>query len=246
MTDSNQGNGQGPQGGQASGGPAGQPGQAVPPPIPPPGYPGYPPGPGGPYGPGPGAFQASSDFTTAGMKPVNIMGKQYLYAPYFDRALAFLLDGVIFIIPAMLMYAIVAFFIAIGFLIDGGDGGPLVGVFIFLGVIVGLAAFYGLHIWYFSAFLAKEMWGTMPGQTFGCKVLQMMIVKQDGSPLRGMDGFLRWLGNMASMMVMYLGFIWAIIDDRNQSWGDMLGKTYAVTLKPQAPVPGPPPGPMPR
>jgi uncharacterized RDD family membrane protein YckC len=208
-----------------SGPPYGQPPGTPPggPPLNPPGYPG---------GPGnqPGYPQPSPYYGGEGARPIVIGNRTYILAPYLDRVLAFLVDNIILSVPGSVAGACAWVLMMIMIAASGNKPDPAIfiifGLF-FLAVIAGVT---GLNIWYWCFFITREMWSTGVGQTLGCKVMKIKIIKQDGSEIRPMDGFLRWIGFIVSSMAFYLGFLWIVIDDQNRGWHDSIASTYVVKV----------------
>jgi uncharacterized RDD family membrane protein YckC len=67
------------------------------------------------------------------------------------------------------------------------------------------------------------------GQSLGMKLVNIKVVHRGGSLVsfwRG--GFRGSLGYWISSLVFYLGFIWAAIDEDNETWHDKLFDTWVV------------------
>jgi uncharacterized RDD family membrane protein YckC len=208
-----------------------------PPPLGPPGYPPPPPGygpppgyPPGPPGYPPGAYPPPPP-SSGGMKPIMAGQRTYMLAPYLDRVLAFFIDQVVLTIPFMVIWFVAWIVIALMVAALGNDkAAPVAGAMALVMIFGVVIALLVATLWYWTYFLAGRMWGTAPGQTLGCKVMKIMIIKTDGQPVRPADGLLRFLGAMASGAVMYLGYIWVLIDDRNQGWHDLIASTYVIKV----------------
>jgi uncharacterized RDD family membrane protein YckC len=71
---------------------------------------------------------------------------------------------------------------------------------------------------------------TQKGQTIGKKVIGIKIVKDDGGEIGLVDILLRnVVGYAVSGMVLYLGFIWILIDsETRKGWHDKIAKTSVV------------------
>ncbi|MGB3459037.1 MAG: RDD family protein [Halobacteriota archaeon] len=104
--------------------------------------------------------------------------------------------------------------------------GAIVGlIFMALGVgyvaasiIIGLLISLG----YFTYFFGN-------GQTPGMKVMKIKLCGTDGTyPIGYGKGFLRWIGMLISALVIYIGFLWILIDKDNQGWHDKIADTYVV------------------
>ena len=66
------------------------------------------------------------------------------------------------------------------------------------------------------------------GQTLGSRALNIRVVKTDGSYLDYPGAFLRYIGFVISVLVFFLGVIWAAFDARQQGWHDKIAGTYVV------------------
>lgn len=77
-----------------------------------------------------------------------------------------------------------------------------------------------IYYWYF--------WTQWDGQTPGKRMMNVRIIKADGSPINGIDVLVRYLGYTVSSLFLGLGYIWAVFDGNNQAWHDKLAGTYVV------------------
>jgi uncharacterized RDD family membrane protein YckC len=76
----------------------------------------------------------------------------------------------------------------------------------------------GYHTYFFGA-----------GQTPGMRLLEIKLVRADGiEPIGLRRGFLRWVGMEISGVVLFLGYLWILIDRRRQGWHDKIAGTYVV------------------
>jgi uncharacterized RDD family membrane protein YckC len=67
----------------------------------------------------------------------------------------------------------------------------------------------------------------LTGQTPGKAVLGVALVRVDGRPLRPGAAIVRWLGYWLSG-ILFLGYLWILIDNRRQAWHDKLAGTLVV------------------
>ncbi len=68
------------------------------------------------------------------------------------------------------------------------------------------------------------------GQTPGMKLMQIKVVRdRDGGPLTWGAAFLRLFGYWISGLVLYLGYIWILIDKRKRGWFDLLAGTVVIS-----------------
>ena len=85
-------------------------------------------------------------------------------------------------------------------------------------IIVGILISLG----YFTYFFGN-------GQTPGMKVMKIKLCGTDGTyPIGYGKGFLRWIGMLISALVIYIGFLWILIDKDKQGWHDKIADTYVV------------------
>ncbi|MYA93066.1 MAG: RDD family protein [Chloroflexi bacterium] len=93
-----------------------------------------------------------------------------------------------------------------------------------------LANFFGLavpvfYFWYF--------WTRRDGQTPGKFALSIRVVKADGTAISDVDAVIRAIGYQVSGALFGLGYLWALIDRKNQAWHDKLARTYVVRSQSQ-------------
>lgn len=81
--------------------------------------------------------------------------------------------------------------------------------------IVG-AAYY----WYFMT--------RSDGQTPGKKMMNVKVIKTDGSALTDADAIIRYIGYYINTAVFLIGWIWALFDENNQGWHDKIAQTYVI------------------
>jgi uncharacterized RDD family membrane protein YckC len=83
-----------------------------------------------------------------------------------------------------------------------------------------------LGIIYFSYFWsASSPW---PGQTVGDKLLNLRVIRTDGSDLTIVQAFIRYIGLFISFIVIFIGVIWVAFDPNKQGWHDKIAGTYVV------------------
>ena len=66
------------------------------------------------------------------------------------------------------------------------------------------------------------------GQTPGMRVLNIKVVKTDGSQLDLVGAFIRYIGLFVSILCLFIGVIWAAFDGQKQGWHDKIAGTYVV------------------
>ena len=85
-----------------------------------------------------------------------------------------------------------------------------------LSLLVSIAYFVGFWVW--------------RGQTPGKMLLNIKIVKEDGSDVTIGVALLRCLGYIVSFAVVLIGFIWIAFDSRKQGFHDTMAETYVVII----------------
>ena len=88
----------------------------------------------------------------------------------------------------------------------------------------GLQLLLGL-IYYVYFWSSASPW---PGQTIGSKLLNLRVVRTDGSDLAISQALIRYVGFFISGLVLGIGFIWAAFDPNKQGWHDKIAGTYVV------------------
>lgn len=84
--------------------------------------------------------------------------------------------------------------------------------------------FWLFHIAYFVGFW---IWR---GQTPGKIITGIKVIRTDSSPVDWRYALIRYLGCIASAIILFIGFIWIAFDKRKQGLHDKLADTYVVKL----------------
>jgi uncharacterized RDD family membrane protein YckC len=80
-----------------------------------------------------------------------------------------------------------------------------------------------LYYWLFTG---------LRGQTLGKMAVGIKVVNAQGSvPGLGRAALREIPGKIASSIVIYLGFLWIIWDERKQGWHDKIAKTYVLRVE---------------
>jgi uncharacterized RDD family membrane protein YckC len=80
------------------------------------------------------------------------------------------------------------------------------------------------------AFLWKPWFWSRGGQTPGYKMLGLRLVRAaDGGPVTFGQGIGRIFGYLISGVVLALGFIWILFDNKHQGWHDKLAGTVVIS-----------------
>jgi uncharacterized RDD family membrane protein YckC len=151
-------------------------------------------------------------YGAAGMSPFG------QYAGWGTRLAAYLIDALVAVGAGLV-------FIIIGAILLGTDA-SVIGVLI---MVLGYGVILAVSIW---NFVLKQ--GTT-GQSVGKGVMGIKVVGENtGAPLGSGGAFVRWLMHtFIDGAICYLGFLWPLWDDKNQTWGDKVAASV-VLVAPKA------------
>jgi uncharacterized RDD family membrane protein YckC len=124
-------------------------------------------------------------------------------AGFWIRVVAYLIDGIILLIVETI----------INLALRGNSSAQL-------GINLLLGAVYFIYFWSSSS--------PFPGQTLGMKVLNLRVVRTDGSSLDFVQGLIRYVGIIISSIPLGLGLLWVAWDPNKQGWHDKMAGTYVV------------------
>lgn len=124
-------------------------------------------------------------------------------AGFWIRFVAILIDGVILLVVNLIVSAV---------LNRSPDLGNL------FRLVLGIA--------YFSYFWSNS--SPWRGQTVGMKLLNLRVVRTDGSDLTILQGFIRYVGLLISCLAILIGVIWVAFDPNKQGGHDKIASTYVV------------------
>ena len=127
-------------------------------------------------------------------------------AGFWIRVAAYIIDAILFGIVGGIIN---------GILFRGGTQGSS-------GIGIVLSAAYFTWLWSTSS--------PWPGQTVGMKLLNLKVVRTDGTVLTLSQAFIRWVGLLISFIVIFIGVIWVAFDANKQGWHDKIAGTYVVRL----------------
>ncbi len=139
-------------------------------------------------------------------------------AGFVTRLVAFVIDQVILGVVLSILTA------AVGIMFQSFRLSDLLGtedLTLQLAMILLGAAGFVLNLLYHVGF-----W-LLAGQTPGKAFLGLVVVRLDGGPLRLGPALVRWLGYWLSG-ILFLGYLWILVDDRRQGWHDKLARTLVV------------------
>ena len=134
-------------------------------------------------------------------------------AGFWIRFAAYFIDGLIVGIPGIILLAIVGGF-------SSSSNGQVSGAAVFV-YLLWLIASVGYFIYF---------WTRPAGQTLGMKMVNIRVVKTDGSPITIGTAVARYLGMILNSIIFGLpiGWLWAAWDPNKQGWHDKIAGTYVI------------------
>jgi uncharacterized RDD family membrane protein YckC len=72
----------------------------------------------------------------------------------------------------------------------------------------------------------------LAGQTPGKRVMGVRVVRTDGQRLKWGNAIRREVGYWISS-ILFLGYLWVLVDNRRQGWHDKLGGTLVIYAWPE-------------
>jgi uncharacterized RDD family membrane protein YckC len=69
---------------------------------------------------------------------------------------------------------------------------------------------------------------TATGQTIGKRVMGVRVVRMDGQRMKVSNSLRRIVMYAVSMVPLFLGFLWILIDDERRGWHDKVAKTCVI------------------
>lgn len=145
------------------------------------------------------------------------------YAGFVTRMVAFILDR--FIIAVILAGA--GFFVS--FVIQTFQLSQVLGLRSLPQELA--AALGGAATAVFSILYDVGCW-VLAGQTPGKRFMGLLVVQTNGNRLKLGRALMRWLGYWISG-ILFLGFLWILLDGRRQGFHDKLARTLVVYSRPE-------------
>lgn len=140
------------------------------------------------------------------------------YAGFVTRLVAFFIDRLMVAVFIAIVSAVV------GFVTESLQVNQWLGIETWSGWLVAslLAAFS------FLTYLVYDVgcW-LLAGQTPGKRLMGVLVVRTDGQRLRFGAAMRRWFGYWLSA-ILFLGFLWVLVDNRRQALHDKLAGTLVV------------------
>ena len=151
-------------------------------------------------------------------------------ASWGPRLGAWILDGLIILIPSLVVLAI----LGIGVVAAGDDDG---GFFAFVGgIILTVLAFVVISLLYAPLLMMRE--GPRNGQTIGKQLLDIRVVRDNGQPFTFGSAALREVvmknlavgvaSSIIPFLPWFLNYFWPLWDDENRALHDMAVSTHVV------------------
>ena len=171
----------------------------------------------------------NSDHITNDNQPTNDDQIIIVYAGFWVRFIALIIDGIIF---GLLFYGILYLLFPGGLWIPGFD------LFLYQDGYYGYESSYGLGEFFvetiLSLFLTAWCWRRFRA-TPGKMAFKLEVVDADsGETLTTGQSYGRFFAYFISTIPFGLGFIWVAFDKRKQGWHDKLANT--VVIKKKVPV----------
>lgn len=133
---------------------------------------------------------------------------QAVYASFWQRFLAALIDGVLVAVASGIISAM------FGVMGDSARS---------LGSLLGMAIGYAYYVYFIS-----QKGATLGKQALGIRVQNM----ETGQNLDVVSAILREVvGKFISGLVLLLGYFWMLWDDKKQTWHDKIAKSVVVKVK---------------
>jgi len=153
-------------------------------------------------------------------------------ASWGSRLGAYLIDGLVLLIPAVLLFIV---FVASAVGLSGEDDDVAIGAAI-AGVILFFLVFAIVLLLYAPLLMMRQ--GEHNGQTWGKQVVGLRVVRDNGQPFTFGSAALREvvLKNLAvgiassiiPLIPWFLNFFWPLWDDENRALHDMAASTHVV------------------
>ena len=150
------------------------------------------------------------------------------YAGFVTRMIGFIVDRLILsAILALLALTVnlVLDMFPINEWLGLGEVSSLIVIVIAVGLNLSITLLYDVCFW------------MLAGQTPGKSLLGVRIVTVDGGRVRFWPGVRRWLGYFVSA-ILFLGFLWVLVDNRRQGFHDKLAGTVVIYSWPEGKLRG--------
>jgi uncharacterized RDD family membrane protein YckC len=146
------------------------------------------------------------------------------YAGFVTRMVAFITDQVII---AVVVAGAAVF---VGFAAQTFQLRQALGLETLTGALASVVA--GVSGIVFDMVYCVGFW-VLAGQTPGKRLMGVLVVQTNGERLKLGRALLRWLGYWVSG-ILFLGFLWVLLDSRRQGFHDKLARTLVIYSRPEA------------
>jgi uncharacterized RDD family membrane protein YckC len=131
------------------------------------------------------------------------------------------------------LFLLIAVFFAVGiplsilttFIFNAGDAITEEHRFYLLNQIIILASLFIASLFFYGWF-----W-THGGQTLGMKTWRIMLISNNAQKISWKQAMQRYFAAILSWLVLGMGFLLSLLDDKKRCWHDMLSGSYLVQLE---------------
>jgi len=144
-----------------------------------------------------------------------------MFAPLGERFIAYLIDA--FIVGIFIVVAAIVASVIFASGVSGSGQNITVSPAAAGGFGLVMLLIFIVATAYFPWFWMRD------GATPGMKRFSLRVVNdRDGGRVTGGQAVLRFIGLWISSAVVYLGYIWALIDSRRRGWHDLIAGTVVI------------------
>lgn len=147
------------------------------------------------------------------MREDNLKGN---YAGFVSRLIAYGIDVAIVAVTLIVLIALINTVLVLFGLEDLSAMETLLKILLSGAFALLFIASYFIFFWTFAS------------QTPGKTLMGLRIVTKDGHPLTFGRAIRRMIGYIVSIAVIFLGFLWILVDNRRQGWHDKIAGTFVV------------------
>ena len=147
------------------------------------------------------------------------------YAGFGIRLLAWLIDFLVLLFLSLIIGLISGFFIAFLLIyvsIVSADSSIVTSLSNFISGFIG----FSVNLLYFTLFWSSKFQGT-PGKI----LLGLKIVDANGNKISYSTALIRYISTIISSLLLGIGYLLIIFDDRKQALHDKLASTYVIKVK---------------
>lgn len=105
-------------------------------------------------------------------------------------------------------------------------------ILVVVGALAGLILkdeYFGISAGFIVGVLYNGyFWTQNRGQTPGKSLMGIRVVKTNGQGLNWLDALIRYIGYYINTFLLFIGWLWAVVDGKNQGFHDKLAGTIVV------------------